>query len=283
MANHALDLNPPNAHLHISTHGSDWLWAAFAFILFSCLATVGLNFFRPRGTRLFHQIAIIVLATSSLAYFSMASDLGSTPIRTEFRADGETRQIWYVRYIQWFITFPLLVLSVLLATGLSLSDILTTLFMSIVVVICGLVGALVASTYKWGYYVFGCAALFYVWYVLLVQGTRTTFAADGAFRKGYLMSAGFLSFMLFTYPICWALAEGSNVITPTSEMIWYGILDCITGPVFVLFFLWQLRSVDYSSFGLHSGKYTDKGVNGRSVKAAEAGAATAPAVETGAV
>ncbi len=70
-----------------------------------------------------------------------------------------------MRYIQWFITFPLLLLELLLATGLSLSDIFTTLFMSIVLVITGLVAALVPSTYKWGYYTFGVSALFYIWCV----------------------------------------------------------------------------------------------------------------------
>lgn len=48
---------------------------------------------RPRGTRLFHQLAVIVLTTASIAYFSMASNLGATPIAAEFRG-GETRQIW---------------------------------------------------------------------------------------------------------------------------------------------------------------------------------------------
>lgn len=70
-----------------------------------------------------------------------------------------------MRYIQWFITFPLELLALLLATGLSLSDITTTLFMSEVTVVSLLVGALTHSTYKWGYYTFGIAALFYVWYV----------------------------------------------------------------------------------------------------------------------
>ena len=70
-----------------------------------------------------------------------------------------------MRYIQWFITFPLLLLELLLATGLSLSDIFTTLFMGVVLVITGLVAALVPSTYKWGYYTFGVAALFYIWWV----------------------------------------------------------------------------------------------------------------------
>lgn len=48
---------------------------------------------RPRGTRFFHNIALIILLVSSIAYFSMASDLGATPIQTEFRAQG-SRQIW---------------------------------------------------------------------------------------------------------------------------------------------------------------------------------------------
>lgn len=72
-----------------------------------------------------------------------------------------------MRYIQWFINFPLLLLMMLLVTGLSLSDIMTTLFMALVVVVTGLVGALVSSTYKWGFFVFGLIALFYIWYVSL--------------------------------------------------------------------------------------------------------------------
>ena len=95
-------------------------------------------------------------------------------------------------------------------------------------------------------------------YVLLWHAPHTTFAAGGVLRSGYMISAGFFSFMLITYPIAWACAEGGNVISVTSEMIWYGILDILAGPVFLFFFLWELRGVDYASFGLHSGKFTDK-------------------------
>lgn len=207
----------------------------------------------------------------------MASDLGATPTKVEFRTDGiasPTRQIWYVRYIQWCITLPLILLELLLATGLSLSDVMTTLFMGIVVVVTGLVGALVPSTYKWGYFTFGAAALFYIWYVLLWHAPHTTFAAGGVLRSGYLRSACYFSFMLITYPIAWACSEGGNVISPTSEMIWYGILDIFAGPVFLFLFLFNLRSIDYAAFGLQSGKYTDQGQGETSTqraKAAEAG------------
>ena len=94
------------------------------------------------------------------------------------------------------------------------------------------------------------------------------------------MAAGYLSLLLLLYPIAWACAEGGNVISVTSEMIWYGILDCITGPLFLLVHLFLLRSVDYESFGFSSGKYTDRSLP-RFSKAAEA--EIPPAPETGAV
>ncbi|PIL26345.1 transporter [Ganoderma sinense ZZ0214-1] len=254
--NQALEVNPPNALFNLSRAGSDWLWAVFSLFGASLLAILGWTFFTPRGMRLFHQIAIVVITVGCVSYFSMASDLGATPVLVEFRRFG-TRQIWYVHYIQWFISFPLLLLELLLATGLSLSDIFTTLFMSIVMVIMGLVGALVPTTYKWGYFAFGAVALFYIWYVLLWRGPRTTFSAGGSIRDGYNVAAGYLSFLLLMYPICWALSEGSNIITVTAEMIWFGILDLLAGPVFLFFFLYKLRGVDYAAFGLQSGKYTD--------------------------
>lgn len=63
-------------------------------------------------------------------------------------------------------------LSCLLATGLSLSDILTTMFMAVLVVIAWLVGALVHTSYKWGYFVFGLFALIFVWFVPLNHHIR---------------------------------------------------------------------------------------------------------------
>ncbi|GBE81920.1 heat shock protein 30 [Sparassis latifolia] len=278
MGNKALQINPPNANINLSTHGSDWLWAVFSIMAVSLLVAIVANFLRPWGTRLFHQIAIIILTTASISYFAMASDLGATPVRVEFRKHGDspTRQVWFVRYIQWFITFPLVVLELLLTTGLPLSDVFTAIFMSIVVVVSGLVGSLVPSTYKWGFYVFGVVALFYIWYVLLLHGPRASFAAD--LRAGYFMCAGWLSFITLLYPISWALSEGGNVIKPTSEMIFYGILDLLAGPLFLCVFLFSLRSVDYAAFSLQSGKYSGTGGEAgagpvRQTKAAEAGAA----------
>ena len=106
--------------------------------------------------------------------------------------------------------------------------------------------------------------------MLLYHAPRVSFPPSERLKQKYFQAASYLSFMLITYPICWALSEGSNVITPTSEMIWYGILDIITGPVFLCFFIFQLRGIEYSTFGLTSGKFTAP-TEGAYSKAAEAG------------
>jgi bacteriorhodopsin len=49
----------------------------------------------------------------------------------------------------------------LLTTGLPLSDLFLTIFMIIVTVITGLVGALTPTSYKWGFFFFGLFTLFY--------------------------------------------------------------------------------------------------------------------------
>ena len=67
-----------------------------------------------------------------------------------------------MRYIQWVITAPLLLLEITLGTGLTISEIVTIDFMSVAAVVSGLVGALIPSTYKWGYFVFAVAAYFYI-------------------------------------------------------------------------------------------------------------------------
>ena len=76
-------------------------------------------------------------------------------------------------------------------------------------------------------------------------------------RRGYWGGALYFSFLLLIYPIAWGLCEGSNLVSPTGEFIWYGILDILAGPVFLFGFLNSLRGIDYGTFGLTSFKYSE--------------------------
>lgn len=74
----------------------------------STLAIVGLSFTKPRSHRVFHYITAGITLVASIAYFTMGSDLGQTPIAVEFvrtnsKVSGLYREIFYVRYIDWLV------------------------------------------------------------------------------------------------------------------------------------------------------------------------------------
>jgi len=257
MVNRALEVNPPNADININYKASNFLWAIFAAMLFTDILMMAWCFTLPKGRRTFHYLSIIILTTASIAYFSMASDLGATPVYVEFYDVGYTRQIWYVRYIDWVITTPCLLLELVLATGLPLSDIIALIFFDEVMIITGLVGGLVVSSYKWGYFAFGCAALVYIWFILLWPAMRSVTLLGPDFKRAYVTSAVILSVVWTGYPIAWGLADGGNYITPTAEMVFYGVLDFVAKPVFTLFHVYMLSKVDYTKMQLQSGKFSE--------------------------
>jgi bacteriorhodopsin len=110
-------------------------------------------------------------------------------------------------------------------------------------------------------------------YTLVVKGLTSRLLAN----KGvYSLAAGYTAFIWLLYPICWGLSEGSNAITVTSEMVFYGVLDLFAGPIFLFGFLFGIQGLEYDNLGFESGKASDYvDVPARPTeKAAEAGAAT---------
>jgi bacteriorhodopsin len=116
-ANDALSANPDvfnyptMSDINITTHGSDWYWAVTAVMAASTFVFIGLSFQKPRRDRIFHYITAAITLVASIAYFTMASNLGYAAIPVEFartspKVAGVYREIFYVRYIDWFVTTP---------------------------------------------------------------------------------------------------------------------------------------------------------------------------------
>lgn len=163
--NNALNLNPNTlngqiADIAITTHGSDFYFAICAAMGVAAFAFFGLALRKKRTDRVFHYITAAVTFVACIAYFTMGANLGWAPISVEYRRSnpvvrGTVRSVYYVRYVDWFITTPLLLLDLLLTAGMPWPTILWTLLIDEIMIITGLVGALVASRYKWAYFVFG--------------------------------------------------------------------------------------------------------------------------------
>ncbi|KAL0938362.1 Protein FDD123-like protein 2 [Colletotrichum truncatum] len=259
--NQALSTNAgvgQQADLAITRRGSDWYFTVCAIMGFSSLIFLGMSFTKRETHRLFHYITSLITFVACIAYFSMGAGLGQTPIQVEFPRPNSsavsaagTREMFYVRYIDWFVTTPLLLLDLLLTAGLPWPSILIAILADEIMIVTGLVGALTSTRYKWGYWVFGMFALLYVAYALVIDGRRHASALGGSIKRTYINCGVLTIFLWFLYPIAWGLCEGGNVIHPDSEAIFYGILDIFAKPVFGFLLLWGHRNIDPSAIGLH--------------------------------
>lgn len=125
-------------------------------------------------------------------------------------------------------------------------------------IITGLVGALVASSYKWGYFVFAMAALFGIAWNILVVGAQHAKALGTEVNKVYWTCGGITMFLWFLYPIAWGLSEGGNVIAPDSEAVFYGVLDVLAKIGFGAILLFGHRNIDPAHLGLHIRDYNEQ-------------------------
>lgn len=100
--------NDKHVQIAITDRGSDWYFTVMCImglVGLGCIAAAGL---KPRTHRIFYYITAAINLTACIAYFSMGSNLGWTPIDVEFlRGEsivrGRNREIFYVRYIDWSV------------------------------------------------------------------------------------------------------------------------------------------------------------------------------------
>jgi len=187
--------------------------------------------------RVFHYLFTIAAFIAFIS-FTMASNLGNTPVRQYMNngADGlQTREVFYVRYIYYTTAWPLVLTAVLILSGVSWATILFAVALVEIWVVSWLSGALVTTSYKWGYFAFGLFAYIILSYLLLSWGIKQS----GYIRtkKTYTLLASLLVVAWALYPISWGLSEGSNRLSVTGENVFYGILDIVAIPIFGSLFL----------------------------------------------
>lgn len=260
--NEAVEINEPTGlDFHLTSHGSDWLWAAFSLFALSTLVTVGLSFLKPRTERLFYYTTTFSLFVMSVLYFTMASNLGWTGIQAEFNhvtLDPESsqlespgiRQIFYARYVGWFLAFSSYILNFAAFSSVPWSTGLFTTVCQAAFVITLLIGSLIKSTYKWGYYVFAVFAFFLVSYNFIFPFRRASADVGLHLSGAIIFGSSILFFML--YLICWALSEGGNVIQPDSEAAFYGVLDVVFFLGVGSYFLFAVRGLDFEQHGINA-------------------------------
>ncbi|QLG71826.1 hypothetical protein HG535_0C01750 [Zygotorulaspora mrakii] len=234
--NQAIKINPPTgADFHITNRGSDWLWAAFCVFLLMAMVLIGLMFRKPANERIVYCTAIAPVLFMSINYFTMASNLGWIPVHAKYnhvKIDNQpdhpgTRQVFYSRKIGWFMALPWPIVQASLFGNTPKWQIAFNVGVAEIFSVCYLIAGCVYSTYKWGYYSIGAAAI--VICSISVMTTTRNLVRNIGRDVFYVFNwfFGIIMFIWLIYPICFGLCEGGNVIQPDSEAVWYGILDII--------------------------------------------------------
>jgi len=113
-----------------------------------------------------------------------------------------------------------------------------------------LVGALVRTRYKFGFYAFGCAALLAIFYELAGSGRKHARALGSDVYRVYMGCGVVTLFVWLLYPVAWGVCEGGNVIAPDSEAVFYGILDFLAKPIFSILLILGHWSISPERMGL---------------------------------
>ncbi|KAG7665779.1 HSP31 [[Candida] subhashii] len=265
-----VDINGPSSNVTIRLTEDGSAWLATPFCIFAVLMIFhGFMYVftkdkrKPSKTLLL--IPLLINSIMTYAYFTYASDLGSTGVPVELTHAGTgIRQVFYSKFIAWFLTWPLVLISFEITSHTSSNtdnetDFVTRviqLFQNVFIklvyieifIVLFLIGALVETTYKWGYFTFGVCALLFVSYLVCVDVHRS-FLSDAPTSKWGNYLVYFTLFIWHLYPISWGLSEGGNVIQPDSEAVFYGILDLINFGIVPTALTWiSVRNINEECF-----------------------------------
>jgi bacteriorhodopsin len=192
----------------------------------------------------------MALLTGAATYYAQASDLGWSAV---LETDHLSRQIFYARYINWVVSFPALVLSLGLLSGVSWTTIICNIFIAWFWVLSYLVTAYTTTSYKWGFFAFGTFA-----YIILAMSTINESHESAVILgigRDYRILSCWVNLLWLLYPVAFGLSDGGNVIGVTGGFIFFGVLDMLLLPMTSVGFLLLSRKWDFAKLQLDFSEY----------------------------
>ncbi|MGI4747414.1 MAG: bacteriorhodopsin [Janthinobacterium lividum] len=218
---------------------SSWLWLTAVIMLIGGLGILLTGKRRTKSEELHTVLHGIVPIIAACSYFAMATSQGSIllPFHTASNADG-TRIFYFARYIDWFFTTPLLLISLSMTAmhagikrngaiaGIVLADV-------IMIVTSFFFGASEVSSLKWTWFIISCVAFLGVYYVIWVSLMQANREERDDVQMTYRRNATILSVLWLIYPLVLLLSpDGMYAIGDTVAVVCILILDILAKVVY---------------------------------------------------
>ena len=217
-----------------------WLWLGFAGMAAGAAAILFIGKRRTATEEADTIIHGIVPIIAACAYLAMAVGQGSIQLPAGPDAAHATRDFYFVRYIDWSFTTPLLLLGLAgtamhggrrraaAVWGMIGSDLL-------MIVTALLFGLSQAPALKWTWFAISCAAFVAVYYGIFVQLREENAAEREDARRDFTRNALFLSVLWLAYPLVLFFDQaGLRLLSPAAGIALIAILDLVAKVVYGL-------------------------------------------------
>jgi bacteriorhodopsin len=208
-----------------------WLWIGTIGMLLGAVilyfALVSNKSLRDEGDYQSHFYVPLIAFT---LYLLMALGAGALVTSTG-------RVYYFARYIDWSITTPLLLYSLVTSglhgTGIKRPALVVGLLgADVYMILTGFVAGLSDNpSVKWTFYICSCAAFIAIYGLLFGPFKKLT--ATGPHASTYMKKAMFLSAIWFAYPVVFLIGqEGFRIWSATWDAVFFTLLDLIAKVVY---------------------------------------------------
>jgi len=174
--------------------------------------------------KFFHAVSCYICGFAALAYMYMVGGNGMVVV------DG--RPFFWVRYADWMITTPLLLMDLLGLCGADKDMMFALIGADMLMIASGLLGVFMDGAQKWIFWAFGMLMFMPIVYFLstglMKSAEEVGTSAAASFRKTAILTVATWS----CYPLVWVIGEGTHSVSPGAEVMLYAILDVIAKSVF---------------------------------------------------
>jgi bacteriorhodopsin len=215
------------------------LWIGCAGMGLGAIAIAALSQRAPRGQKHHFVMSFAVCALAFTAYYAMANGYGIVRIHG--------REEFFARYLDWFLTTPLLIGGLLMiglparsgageAARERLSLVAGVIGADMFMIVTGLAAGLIDDKpVKYGFYAISCIAFLIVLGVLWGPVRQAARAQGGPAEALYNRLTPILSVLWCIYPVLWILGtEGTKTLNLTGEIVVFAIIDLTAKVVFGL-------------------------------------------------
>mmetsp|Transcript_16831 Transcript_16831/g.26088 ORF Transcript_16831/g.26088 Transcript_16831/m.26088 type:complete len:255 (-) Transcript_16831:227-991(-) len=179
------------------------------------------------GVRKFYYINAYICGVATFAYFAMISGMGWETIMG-------CRQFFYVRYLDWAVTTPLMIMNLGLLAGEDPIMIAAIMGADVAMIFAGYMGAVaLVPTVKWLWFIIGLAVYAPVVIAIVRVFRQTVIDKNDVDRIELYGKVSLLTIVVWSlYPFIWLLGVGVGTFGVSLESICYALLDVTSKCVF---------------------------------------------------